>query len=52
MECPDCAKNNVKTKLKVMDSRPEGPYKRNRRYACQKCGYETHTTERLDIPAS
>jgi transcriptional regulator NrdR family protein len=51
MLCPDCLDKKQKTvRLNVMDSRPDGPYKRHRKYHCPKCNFETWTTEILPEP--
>lgn len=49
MLCPECLKNGKQVKLKVLDSRPDGPFKRFRHYKCQACEYDTWAMEALPI---
>lgn len=51
MLCPDCyVKKSKSVRLKVTNSRPDGPFKQLRYYECPKCGYNTWNTERLSVP--
>jgi transposase-like protein len=49
MLCPDCLEKQQTVRMGIEDSRPDGPFKRHRRYRCPKCKYETWTTEILPI---
>ena len=47
MLCPDCFKNRKQVKLKVYETRPDGPFKRHRHYRCPECEFTTWNTESL-----
>ena len=51
MLCPKCLKKDKESKLKVIESRPSGPFEQWRKYLCPKCEFITFQTEKLEDPA-
>ena len=50
MLCPECLKKKIENKMKVTDSRAQGPFETWRKYQCGDCGFITYNTEKLEDP--
>jgi transcriptional regulator NrdR family protein len=48
MDCPVCQKKGKSQRLRVTNSRPDGPFRRLRFYECQVCGFSAWNTETLE----
>jgi transcriptional regulator NrdR family protein len=46
MFCPICINNS---KLKIIDSKPNGKFSRIRQYKCPACDYQNLTTENMEV---
>lgn len=49
MLCPKCLKNRNDVKLKTIESRPDGPFRRLRHYKCPVCKFDVWNPEELLI---